>query len=260
MLPAGAKRRTRARRRELVRTLRPLKELKGAADGLKGRAPKQAEALRKLVGGGGETGATELRKLAGASAVRALVEKGLVELREDEARFELREPAFSPSGAQEDALRRIERSLDGGFSVHLIQGVTGSGKTELYVRAIEAALRRGKQSIVLVPEISLTPQTLSRFRERFRNVAVLHSHLTGGERATEWEKARKGEADVVIGARSAVFAPVEPLGLIVVDEEHEPSYKQESTPRYHAREVALMRARIEGASVILGSAAPPRES
>ena len=260
MLPAGAKRRTRARKRELVRTLRPLEELKDAADELKARAPKQAEAVRKLAGAGGETGAAELRKLAGASAVRALVEKGLVELVDEEAPVELREPEFRPSRAQEDALRRIERSLDAGFSVHLVHGVTGSGKTELYVRAIGAALRRGKRSIVLVPEISLTPQTLSRFRERFRNVAVLHSHLTGGERAEEWEKAHRGEADVVIGARSAVFAPVEPLGLIVVDEEHEPSYKQESTPRYHAREVAMMRARIEGACVVLGSASPSLES
>ena len=260
MLPAGAKKRTRARRRETVRALRPAEELAREADELKTRARRQAEALLILIEAGGELGATQLRKLCGAAALKALAGKGLVEVSAEETRFELREPAFELSRAQEEALSRIERSSERGFSVHLLHGITGSGKTEVYIRAIAGAVARGKKAIVLVPEISLTPQTLSRFRERFRRVAVLHSHLTGGERAEEWEKSRRGDADVVIGARSAVFAPVDPLGLIVVDEEHEPSYKQEATPRYHAREVAIMRGRIEGAGVILGSASPSLES
>lgn len=145
--------------------------------------------------------------------------------------------------------------------VLLLHGVTGSGKTEVYLQAIDYVLRKGKGAIVLVPEISLTPQTIERFVGRIGNrVAVLHSHLSEGERHDEWHKIHNGEADVVIGARSAVFAPVRNLGLIVVDEEHEPSYKQEEAPRYNARDVAVMRGRLEGCAVMLGSATPSLES
>ena len=150
--------------------------------------------------------------------------------------------------------------------VFLLHGVTGSGKTEVYLQAIADALERGQGAIVLVPEISLTPQTVERFKARFTSgplqtlVAVLHSHLSAGERHDEWHKIRQGRARIVIGARSAIFAPVEPLGLIVVDEEHEQSYKQEEAPRYHARDVAIVRARMEGATVVLGSATPSLES
>jgi primosomal protein N' (replication factor Y) (superfamily II helicase) len=144
----------------------------------------------------------------------------------------------------------------------LIHGVTGSGKTEIYLQAIEHALRQGKDSIVLVPEISLTPQTVERFRARFQNqqITVLHSHLSAGERHDQWHKIRDGQSHIVIGARSAVFAPVQALGLIVIDEEHETSYKQEEAPRYNARDVAVMRGKIEGAAVVLGSATPSLES
>ena len=148
----------------------------------------------------------------------------------------------------------------------LLQGVTGSGKTEVYLQAIAHALRQGKGAIVLVPEISLTPQTVERFKARFSSgsvqtlVAVLHSHLSAGERHDEWHKIRQGRARIVIGARSAIFAPVDPLGLIIVDEEHENSYKQEEAPRYHARDVAIMRGQMEGATVLLGSATPSMES
>ncbi|MCB1127406.1 MAG: primosomal protein N', partial [Verrucomicrobiae bacterium] len=150
--------------------------------------------------------------------------------------------------------------------VFLLHGVTGSGKTEVYLQAIAHALSQGKGAIVLVPEISLTPQTIERFKARFCTgplrtlVAVLHSHLSSGERHDEWHKIREGRARIVIGARSAVFAPVEPLGLIIVDEEHEHSYKQEETPRYHARDVAVVRGQREGAAVVLGSATPSLES
>ena len=148
----------------------------------------------------------------------------------------------------------------------LLHGVTGSGKTEIYLQAIAHALKQGKGAIVLVPEISLTPQTVERFKARFSSgklqtlVAVLHSHLSAGERHDEWHKIRQGRARIVIGARSAIFAPVEPLGLIIVDEEHEHTYKQEEAPRYHARDVAVMRGQMENAVVVLGSATPSLES
>ena len=148
----------------------------------------------------------------------------------------------------------------------LLHGVTGSGKTEVYLQAIAHALQQGKGAIVLVPEISLTPQTVERFKARFSSgplrtlVAVLHSHLSAGERHDEWHKIRQGRARIAIGARSAIFAPVEPLGLIIVDEEHEHTYKQEESPRHHARDVAIVRGQMEGAVVVLGSATPSLES
>src|SRR5438477_9182537 len=151
-------------------------------------------------------------------------------------------------------------------AVFLLHGVTGSGKTEVYLQAIAHCLQQGKGAIVLVPEISLTPQTVERFKGRFRSgplqtlVAVLHSHLSAGERHDEWHKIRQGRARIVIGARSAIFAPVDPLGLIIVDEEHEHTYKQEEAPRYHARDVAIVRGQMEGAVVVLGSATPSLES
>jgi primosomal protein N' (replication factor Y) len=151
-------------------------------------------------------------------------------------------------------------------SVFLLHGVTGSGKTEVYLQALAHTLEQGKGAIVLVPEISLTPQTVERFKARFSSgplrtlVAVLHSHLSAGERHDEWHKIRQGRARIVIGARSAIFAPVDPLGLIIVDEEHEHTYKQEEAPRYHARDVAIVRGQMEGATVVLGSATPSLES
>jgi primosomal protein N' (replication factor Y) (superfamily II helicase) len=157
----------------------------------------------------------------------------------------------------------IQRFNDSTFLLH---GVTGSGKTEIYLQAITHALERRKGAIVLVPEISLTPQTVERFKARFSSgpsqtlVAVLHSHLSTGERHDEWHKIRQGRARIVIGARSAIFAPVEPLGLIIVDEEHEHSYKQEEAPRYNARDVAVVRGQMENAVVVLGSATPSMES
>jgi primosomal protein N' (replication factor Y) len=148
----------------------------------------------------------------------------------------------------------------------LLHGVTGSGKTEIYLQAIAHTLSQGKGALVLVPEISLTPQTVERFKARFSSgplrtlVAVLHSHLSAGERHDEWQKIRQNRARIAIGARSAIFAPVENLGLIIVDEEHEHSYKQEETPRYHARDLAVIRGRLENAVVALGSATPSLES
>jgi primosomal protein N' (replication factor Y) (superfamily II helicase) len=165
------------------------------------------------------------------------------------------------SEAQEAALGRVTAALDSGGGHFLLYGATGSGKTEVYLRAAAAALERGLGTIVLVPEIALAPQTVGRFRARFGDsVAILHSGLTDAERRDERERIASGEARVVVGARSAIFAPMHGVGLICVDEEHDPSYKQESDPRYDARTVAAKRAALEGAVALYGSATPRPES
>lgn len=163
---------------------------------------------------------------------------------------------------QKAALTMLAPSLrgEGGFATFLLHGVTGSGKTEIYLGVIDQVVARGREAIVLVPEISLTPQTIRRFRRRFPRVAVLHSHLSEGERHRHWRSIANGEIQVVVGARSAIFAPTRKLGLIVIDEEHEGSFKQETVPRYHARDVAVKRAQLEGVPVILGSATPSLET
>jgi len=162
---------------------------------------------------------------------------------------------------QRKALAHFETEINSGkFGVTLLYGVTDSGKTELYIRAIEAVLQKGAGAIVLLPEIALTAQTVQRFNERFKKIAVMHSGLTSAQRNVQWQKIKSGQADVVIGARSAIFAPLPKLGLIVVDEEHEPSYKQDTVPRYHGRDVAIKRAQLANAHCILGSATPSLES
>jgi primosomal protein N' (replication factor Y) len=246
-------------------------ELETARDALSRRAPRQAAVLQVLREVGGGLPEIELRRRAHApdSAVRALAGKGLVRRVRREA---LRTPVWGLSGgraepfpltrAQQAALDKVQAALDGaGTRTVLLHGVTSSGKTEVYLQAIELALRRGLQAVVIVPEIALTPQIVGRFEARFPGrTALLHSHLSAGERYDEWRRVREGLADVVIGARSAIFAPVLRLGLIIVDEEHETAYKQESDPRYHAREVALARAELEGAAVVMGSATPSLET
>src|SRR5690606_1021646 len=142
----------------------------------------------------------------------------------------------------------------------LLHGITGSGKTEVYMQAIHEVISYGRQAIVLVPEISLTPQTRHRFVQRFGQVAVLHSHMSPVERHHQWRRIAAGRTPVVIGARSAIFAPLPRLGLIVLDEEHEGSFKQDTVPRYHARDVALHRAMLEKIPLVLGSATPSLES
>jgi len=169
---------------------------------------------------------------------------------------------LSPNPEQQQALDSIINSIDSrAHRVFLLHGVTGSGKTEVYLQSIAAALKLGLSSIILVPEISLTPQTVARFKARFGDkIAVLHSRLLGSKKVSEWHRIASGEARIVIGARSAIFAPVKNLGLIVVDEEHETSYKQEDVPRYNARDAAIKRAELAGAVAILGSATPSLES
>lgn len=201
-------------------------------------------------------------------ALRRLERRGLVRLREVEVGRRPTQVAVGARGRppqlnpeQRRAAERIVRGIDEGGAELLLWGVTGSGKTEVYLSAAAAALKRGLGVVVLVPEIGLTPQTVSRFVERFgERVAVLHSGLSAGERRDEWMRLRSGEARVCVGPRSAVFAPVSPLGLVIVDEEHDPSYKQESDPRYDAREVARRRAAEAGAAFVAGSATPRPES
>ena len=171
------------------------------------------------------------------------------------------EAAYQLNDDQQRVLAEIVDAVEHRrHKTFLLHGVTGSGKTEVYIQAIQAAVQRNQQAIVLVPEISLTPQTLGRFQSRFANVAVLHSHLTDAERHRQWSNIASGQVQVVVGARSALFAPLSRLGLIVIDEEHENSFKQDFAPRYHARDVARKRAEIEDVALILGSATPALES
>lgn len=166
------------------------------------------------------------------------------------------------TGEQQAAFDSLAPLVDAGeFRAALLHGVTGSGKTELYIRLADRARRRGRRALVLVPEIALTPQVAALFRASFGNrVAIQHSGLSDGERHDQWHRIRRGEVDVVVGTRSAVFAPIDNVGLIIVDEEHDTSYKQEETPRYHGRDVAVMRAKLGSALVVLGSATPSMES
>jgi primosomal protein N' (replication factor Y) len=232
---------------------------------------KQAEALRRLREAGRPVEVRKLIRLAGCGPgpIETLVQKGYarrIVRRTERDRHETEETDTEDTAVILNADQvRVWETLEpilrqGGFRPFLLHGVTGSGKTEIYLRAIEETVRQGKEALVLVPEISLTPQTIARFRGRFDNVAVLHSHLGNAERGGQWRQVAAGQAQVVVGARSAVFAPTRRLGLIVIDEEHEGSFKQESTPRYHARDVAVMRARLADIPIILGSATPSLES
>lgn len=224
--------------------------------------------LARLAEAGGQLDLSTLVQLEGASsrdAVRRLATKGLVEVGEREDRSaalggELEDTKEPPAlnAAQLECLEAIERSQQDVFLLH---GVTGSGKTEVYLQASQTVLTSGAQVLVLVPEIALTPQLVGRFRARFGDrIAVLHSGLSDAERLREWRRIRAQEADVAIGARSALFAPFTSLGLIVVDEEHDGSYKQDDGVRYHARDLAVVRGKMAGCPVVLGSATPSVET
>ncbi|MCR4426313.1 MAG: primosomal protein N' [Firmicutes bacterium] len=234
------------------------------------RSPAQAAIVHALLERGREITRAELLGTMGysASALNSLVRSGIVErvdvtVERDPFRGlpveHTAPPELSPDQAA--AVAKLEAAMDSGGGVVVVHGVTSSGKTEVYLRMLERSVRMGRQGIMLVPDISLTPQMVDRVRGRFgRRVAVLHSALGAGERLDEWARIRRGDADVVVGARSAVFAPVPRLGVIVVDEEHDTSYKQDESPRYHAVEVAEWRASRAGALVILGSATPSVET
>jgi primosomal protein N' (replication factor Y) (superfamily II helicase) len=242
---------------------------------LRKRAPRQAELLEAISRLEGPIRVAQVLRQTSLDnqTLRALVKRGLAELREQavvrdphaDEQF-IRTSNLFLNQEQSLALKEVTQALDSPENARpiLLHGVTGSGKTEIYLQGIRAALDRGRTAIVLVPEISLTPQTVERFKGRFAEaqdaVAVLHSHLSEGERHDEWHKIHSGRARIAIGPRSAVFAPLKNLGLIVVDEEHENTYKQEEAPRYHARDVAVVRAKIEKCVVVLGSATPSLES
>ncbi len=203
------------------------------------------------------------------ASVKGLVKKGILgeqdlEVYRDpyEAREFQRKEALQLTSAQKDAIEPVLSSInEDRHEVFLLYGVTGSGKTEIYLQSIQKVLSKGQEAIVLVPEISLTPQMVKRFKERFGDlVAVMHSGLSAGEKYDEWRKIQRREVKVVVGARSAIFAPFENLGIIIIDEEHETSYKQEENPRYHARDVAIQRGLTHLCPVVLGSATPSLES
>jgi primosomal protein N' (replication factor Y) len=262
-----------ALRRQVIRVVRELPTL-SERESLFGRATRQREAYEVLESLGGETTVSHLATQLGFSraVLQGLVDKGLAERttqivsRDPFAQMgpvDSSGPRLTPTTDQAAVIRRLlEQASDDQPGVALLRGVTGSGKTLVYLELLERVVtEQGRSALVLVPEISLTPQTVSRFRARFGDlVAVLHSGLSAGERYDEWRALRDGTKRVVIGARSAVFAPVPDPGLIILDEEHEGSYKQADTPRYHARSVAAMRARLEGCLCLLGSATPALES
>jgi len=238
---------------------------------LQRRAPKQAAVYLDLLHGDPERPVTELYEKHGvdAAVLKALEGKSLIErlerafFRTPEHHWDREEAGkhllnADQQRAYDAAVQALEQSR---FQTFLLQGVTGSGKTEVYLQVIEKALAMGRNAIMLVPEISLTPQTVGRFMKRFdTRIAVLHSGLGAGERYDEWRRAQQGDVRIVVGARSAVFAPLPHLGVVIVDEEHDMSYKQAENPRYHARDVAIMRARMNNAVCVLGSATPSVES
>jgi primosomal protein N' (replication factor Y) len=238
---------------------------------LVGRARRQADAYHALARSGGTVELAHLTGQAGFSrgVIRGLEEKGLAVVEDREVE---RDPfatiptgedrAHTPTDGQSDVIRTLVSAFDAGpKEPFLLHGVTGSGKTLVYIELLEHVLAQGRGAIVLVPEISLTPQTVARFRARFGDqVAVLHSALSEGERYDAWRQLRSGRRRIAVGARSALFAPVAELGVIVVDEEHDGSYKQSEAPRYQARDMAVIRSAQEGALCVLGSATPALES
>ena len=268
MLPEAVREEKHGEKRRLfVRLLREPTADESAA--LTKKAPKQAEVVAALKTAGGPVAAA----LFSGAALKALHHKAWIEITDEPV---LRDPHGGESfastkplalnGAQHEALVTVLEAVrhPGEAKPILLFGVTGSGKTEVYLQAAQQVLEQGRAVLVLVPEISLTPQTVERFKSRFADmqerVAVLHSHLSPGERFDEWHKIQRGTARIVIGARSAIFAPLEDIGLIIVDEEHEGSYKQEQPPRYQARDAAVVRSKLEKCAILLGSATPSLES
>jgi primosomal protein N' (replication factor Y) len=249
-----------------------LEDAQAFAATLSKRAPKQAAVIRQLVSSRGQISVAELRRDLGdiGAALSALAAKGLIEISKEESRRAPRLPAavelplaHTLTPAQSVGVRAVTRAIDkGNGETFLLHGVTGSGKTEVYLHATTHALKQGKQVVILVPEIALTHQIIERFTARFPGkVAVLHSRLSLGERFDQWRGLAEGEHDIVIGPRSALFAPFDRLGLIVTDEEHEWAYKQQDNPPlYHARAVASRLASEVGAALLLGSATPDIET
>jgi len=260
---------TKAKRRKFVGLLAP--EHHTSSDATKNLTPTQQRIIHTLIEADGEMSFTDLVEKAdvSASTIQTLEKKKIVEVFVQEVRRDPLANAELPeindlvlTDFQIDALRQIEDPLSRDeYATFLLHGVTGSGKTEIYIRAMREALSVGKTAMMLVPEIALTPVFSRRLRAHFGDeVAIFHSSLTAGERFDEWRRLKSGEARVVIGTRSAIFAPVENLGIIIVDEEHETSYRQQESPYYHGRDTAVVRARKANAVCVLGSATPSLET
>jgi primosomal protein N' (replication factor Y) len=240
----------------------------------KTKAPKRRAILARLLQLKPDEG-IDLVRLAGeaevkTASIRKLARLGIITITKQPDLAGLTDEAFIAPADEKDRQMNADqqrvfsdilpRLTSNTFSVNLLHGVTGSGKTEVYLQCIRKVVEAGKQAIVLVPEIALTPQTVRRFLARFQRVAILHSGLSATQRHRYWQRINQGQAQVVVGARSAIFAPLPNLGIIVVDEEHEASYKQDTAPRYHGRDVAIKRAQLEGVPILLGSATPSLET
>ncbi len=272
MVPAAVKKGTGIKKEKLIYLAPDFEKL---AEKIRGSKQKKIVALLKELGAFAAESAVELQgilaetsstiapvdKLAQQMIIKTIYKEVFKSLPVIPPGMMIQQQSVTLNDDQKNALEHIKQKLDSGkFSVTVLFGVTDSGKTEVYIRAIEEVLKRGKKAIVLLPEIALTAQTVQRFSSRFANIAVMHSGLNASQRNAQWQKIKNGQADVVIGARSAVFAPLQNLGLVVVDEEHEPSYKQDNAPRYNARDVAVKRAQLADAHCILGSATPSLET
>ncbi len=284
VIPSAVKKRVGRSHVDRVRLLLARDQIQAMLEATKARK-RRAILARLLQVPEGE--AVDLIHLAGeagttVATIRKLSAAGVIEIRSEieppKTAVEIADPivAFTPPELNDDQQRVMNEltprmlgvpvsagmssATPSDFSVNLLLGVTGSGKTEVYLRCIKQVVEQGRQAIVLVPEIALTPQTVKRFTQRFANVAVLHSGLSQGQRHRFWQQIMTGQAQVIVGARSAIFAPTPNLGVIVVDEEHEASYKQDTAPRYNARDVAIKRAQLENIPILLGSATPSLET
>lgn len=271
ILPPSVRTGAKSKEQLFIQSSLTANELKSLCETLRQKHPKQVQILDELLKTPKGVLLTLLMQRAKVtrSSVETLIKKGILTCNKVETSTQKLEHEYFPTkpkilnSEQQSALASIQTALSSStFQTHLLLGVTGSGKTEVYLQAIQAALEQGKAVLFLVPEIALTSQTIERLKGRFKEkIAILHHRITPKERRVAWEEIREGKIPIVVGARSAIFSPVSNLGLIVVDEEHEASYKQsDEMPHYHARDVAVMRGKIENAVVLLGSATPALES
>lgn len=271
ILPPAIRSQVKAKEQLFIQAAMTAPQLRSTCEELRQKNPKQAQVLDALLKNPKGLLLTLLAQRAEVTraTIETLIKKGILISSKVEVSEQKLEHDYFPTkpkvlnSEQRSALENLQTALASStFQTHLLLGVTGSGKTEVYLQAIEAALKAGKGVIFLVPEIALTSQTIERLKGRFKEkIAILHHRITPKERRAAWEHIREGKAPIVVGARSAIFSPVQNLGLIVVDEEHEGSYKQsEEMPHYHARDVAVMRGKLQNALVVLGSATPALES
>ena len=275
MVPSAVKKGAGVKTQQYVYLRSSSEDIEKKLKGLRGKKQKRIVEFLNIRGASSADDAVDMRNLlevadCGNEPIKRLAEKEIVKIARKTILKSLpvipewmsrKSEQVELNDDQQKAMLHFKKAIDSSkFGVTLLYGVTDSGKTELYMRAIGAVLQRGAGAIVLLPEIALTAQTVQRLNERFKKIAVMHSGLNAAQRNVQWQKIKSGQADVVIGARSAIFAPLPKLGLVVVDEEHEPSYKQDTVPRYHGRDVAIKRAQLANAHCILGSATPSLET